>query len=243
MNYITLGRKKNPTILFLHGWGGSISSWGDLPKKLAGVGFYCVVIDFTGFGLSAKPTKVYGVGDYALEVKELLNELKIKKVNIIAHSFGGRVAIKLASETEIANKLVLVDSAGLSPRKSLLVKLKIMRYKHLKKKVDKGKIEKSKLERFGSADYKALSGIERECFKKIISEDLSGFAKHIKVPTLIVWGKKDKDTPLYMARRLHKLIDGSSLFLLDAGHFSYLDKPYEFTSEVYDFLLVGGNYE
>lgn len=243
MNYITLGRKKNPAIIFLHGWGGSIASWGDLPKKLSGVGFYCVVIDFTGFGLSAKPTKVYGISDYALEVENLLNELKIKKTNIIAHSFGGRVAIKLASETNMVSKLVLVDSAGLKPKQSLIVKLKIMRYKHLKKKAVKGKIETRALEKFGSADYKALSAIEKECFKKIVNEDLSGFAKNIKISTLIVWGKKDKDTPLYMARHLHKLIRGSRLVILDAGHFSYLDEPYEFTSEVYEFLMVGGKYE
>ena len=65
--------------------------------------------------------------------------------------------------------------------------------------------------------------------KKVVNEDLSYDAKFITKPTIIVWGNKDKETKIFMAKKLHRLIISSSLYILkNSGHFSFLDKPQEF---------------
>ena len=53
--------------------------------------------------------------------------------------------------------------------------------------------------------------------------------KKIRVKTFIIWGSKDKETKIFMARKLHKLIENSKLFVFEnAGHFSFLDDKQEF---------------
>ena len=134
MNYITLGKRKNPAILFLHGWGGSINSFLGVGKILAGFGFFVVIVDFVGFGESEKPSEPKTVYSYADDVRALIEELGLTNLSVVGHSFGGRIAIILAS-IGLAKKLVLVDSAGVKPRRGLLYQIKIRRYKRLKKKV------------------------------------------------------------------------------------------------------------
>lgn len=87
----------------------------------------------------------------------------------------------------------------------------------------------------GSSDYKALSPEMKETFKSIVNTFLEPYAKKMTVKTLIVWGNEDKETPLYMAKRLNRLIKNSRLLLLDGGHFSFLDSPFVFYSEVNKF--------
>ena len=102
------------TILLLHGWGGNLNSFRFLEKNLIELGFSVLTIDFPGFGGSELPPETFTMHDYYKIVSELLIAENIKKVNIVGHSFGGRVAIMLAGlEPEKVNKLVLVDSAGI----------------------------------------------------------------------------------------------------------------------------------
>ena len=88
------------------------------------------------------------------------------------------------------------------------------------------KKDKSELEKYGSADYKALDGVMKETFVKVVNENLYSHFKKIAMPTLILWGEKDKETPLYMAKKLKRIIKNSSLYVIKGtGHFSYLERP------------------
>ncbi|MBO5502339.1 MAG: alpha/beta hydrolase, partial [Clostridia bacterium] len=56
----------------------------------------------------------WGVPEYAAQVKALLDSLAFSKINVVAHSFGGRVAIELASTyPELIEKLLITGGAGL----------------------------------------------------------------------------------------------------------------------------------
>ena len=69
----------------------------------------------------------------------------------------------------------------------------------------------------------------KQTFVNVVNEDLSIFASKIICETLIVWGEKDKETKLWMARKLNRLIKGSKLKIIDgAGHFCFLDDMQEF---------------
>lgn len=147
----------------------------------------------------------------------------IEKPDVIAHSFGGRVAIILASENAV-NRLLLVDAAGMKPRRGIFKRLKILSYK-LRKRMGLN------VERCGSADYRALSGVMRETFVRVVNEHLDKLLPLVSRPTLLVWGERDNDTPLYMAKRMNRKLPDSALIVIkNSGHFSFLDDTATFVS-------------
>ena len=97
---------------------------------------------------------------------------------------------------------------------------------------------KEKLEFLFSSDYNKLNGVMKDSFSKIVSEYLDDYLERITNQTLIVFGSKDKETPIYMAKRLKQKIKNSSLKIFEgAGHFCFIDKPLKFNMEVGEFLL------
>ena len=213
-------------IVFLHGWG----SCGDVFKNMSrALKNPCVIIDLPPFGESEIPTD-FNIFTYAHMVICLLDKAGIKKASFVSHSFGSRIAIIIASvRAEIINKLIVISGAGMKPRYGLryfLLVLKAKIYKRLRIKKE-----------LGSADYRELSPEMRVVFKNVVNEPLERFAKNIKAETLLVYGKKDKETPLYMARRLNRLIKNSRLIILKrAGHFCFLEYAIEVNRTVKSFL-------
>ena len=228
INYLVLG-DKGKWLVFLHGWGGSVESFLGVAKTFKNN--RCLLIDFPPFGFSEEPQDVWDLKTYADMVFSLIQKLKIKKISLISHSFGGRVAILLSSTYNVnVSKLILIDSAGMKPRDFLWTKFKIVKYKFLKKL---GFKQKNK----GSQDYKSLSPIMKKTFSCIVNQYLEQFCSNINAETLIFSGDKDKTTPLYMAKRLNKLIKNSGLVVLkNAGHFSYLDNFEQFIIIVHKFI-------
>jgi len=242
MNFVCYGKRKEKVIVFLHGWGGSINSFLAVAKRLACTGFHVLVLDFPGHGKSCEPNKAYCVEDYAKDVISLLVKEGYNNVFFVAHSFGVRVAVKVAGglkglQINILG-LVLIGGAGLKPRRTLKYKIKVWKYKRLKNLVREGKGDESCLRRFGSEDYKKLSAVMKASFVKIVNEDLSCDARLIKVPTLLIWGRKDKDTPLYMGKRYARLIANSRLLVYNTGHYCYIDEKDRFFEDLYNFLLL-----
>lgn len=213
--YYEIKGKKGGFIVFLHGWGAGSETLFPLAKNFRNSRL--IFIDFPPFSKSDEPTSPWTIFDYADLIKKILNKHKIKKIKIIAHSFGGRVAILLASQYNIVESLVLISGAGLKMRKNLAQKFKIWRYKTLKKH---GKIMKNA----GSIEYQVLSQVMKQTFVNVVNQNLEDYAKKITCKTRLIYGKKDKATPPYMAKKMHKLIAGSELcFVKNAGHFVWLD--------------------
>lgn len=178
--------------------------------------YRCTLLDFYGFGKS-KADRSLTLQDYADGVKEIIEKYNMQDVILVGHSFGGRVAILLASSLKEKIKgLVLVDSAGMKPRFSIKKFLRKTNYK-MRKKLG---LDTSKC---GSSDYKQLDEVMKVTFKNVVNLYLEKLLPSIECDTLIVWGKKDKETPLYMAKRLNKGITNSGLVILEGGHYSYLD--------------------
>ena len=77
--------------------------------------------------------------------------------------------------------------------------------------------------RYGSTDYLALEGVDKKTFVNIVNERLDKYLGLIDKPTLIIWGEKDVDTPMYMANILRRRIKNSGLVVLEGeGHFGYI---------------------
>ena len=215
-------------VVFLHGWGASISAFLFVAKAISDR-YRVTLMDFAGFGESEEAKSVYSVKDYTDDVVKLMRLLNINEAVFVGHSFGGRVCLELAGYYPImVKKLVLVDSAGLKPRRGLKYYAKVSVHKLLKAMGLKGLK--------GSSDYRVLSENMRGTFKAVVNYDQSYLLEKIKCPTAIFWGSGDKDTPAYMARKLNKKIVDSSIFWLNGGHFAYAEDSRKFISILKAFI-------
>lgn len=207
--------KKKP-VLILHGWGCSTQTMYCIFNYFANLDHDVVAIDFPGFGNSQTPPASFTIFDYAKVVDGVIRELFSCPPDVIAHSFGGRVALILASENKI-NRLIITGGAGMKPRRSLKYHLKVALHK-LKKKV--GLNTKND----GSADYRALTPNMKKVFVSVVNTHLENVLKKIKNPTLLIWGERDKQTPLYMAKRMKRRIkDCEIVTLKGCSHFAFLE--------------------
>ncbi|MCL2555494.1 MAG: alpha/beta hydrolase [Firmicutes bacterium] len=218
----------NPVIL-LHGWGGSHISMLATFNYLSKFGLDIINIDLPGFGNSPNPPEFFTLEDYAETIKELIEKLSLSQVTLIGHSFGARIAILLAKEKFVKN-LILTGAAGIKPKFSFK---KYIRIKQYKRAVKKGK----DISQYGSSDYKQLPDNMRKVFNRIINRHLENDLKDIFKPVLLIWGKKDLDTPLYMAKKMNKLINDSALIVFDGGHYVYIDKNKEFNLIAKKFII------
>lgn len=220
-------------MLFLHGYLSSGKSFY-YQTRFFERDFNVYAPDLKGFGNNPDMPYPYSLDDYIAEIKEYIYKNGLTCPHVIAHSFGARIAIKAASvEPDLFAKLVLTGAAGLKPKTTFKKAVKRAAYKTLKRF-----FPKEKLKCFFSSDYNALSPVMQISFKKIVNEHLGDRLNGIKNPTLLVFGKNDKETPLYMAKRLNAGIAGSKLIVIDgAGHFCFTDKPNKFNMEVKEFLL------
>lgn len=225
--------KKTP-ILFLHGWGGNTKSFMFCAKAVKDTP--CILLDFPPFGDSNEMFNPWTIQNYASLVLELCKHLNITKINVVAHSFGGRVAIEIASNTNLIKNLLLTGSAGLKC-KSFKVKAKENIYK-IQKFLSKLKLyPKRKLLNRGSEDYKNLSNVMKKTFINVVNYDQTKLLCKIKCPTLLVWGNLDKETPFYFTKIFKKHIKDCEVITFEGlGHFAYLQKPYTFIQIIINFF-------
>ncbi|MDR2175675.1 MAG: alpha/beta hydrolase [Synergistaceae bacterium] len=249
-------RSAEDAVLFLHGWGSDFSPFRPFLDGMSGR--RVCALNLPGFGGSAEPPVAWSVGDYADFVLDFLAERGIRSVTLIGHSFGGRISIKLAARgaetrglpvetapVEIV-KMVLVDSAGIRPKRTPVRKLKTLAYKGIRGILSLEAVRKrapSLLEswrmRNASADYRNATPRMRECLAKAVGEDLTPCLSAIRCPTLLIWGENDSETPLSDARIMERLIPDAGLVVLkNAGHYSFLDQSYAFGRVLDSFLNI-----
>ena len=219
---------KGEICLFLHGWGQNGDAFSFVQSKLNK--FKWLTIDLPPFGKSEMP-KSWTIFTYANMVTSLCEHLNIKSCNVIGHSFGGRIGLVMASLTpKLVNKLILLDSAGMKPKRSLKYHFSVLKYKIFK-------LLNILQENAGSSDYRALDPECRSTFVSVVNTFLEEYCYQIKAPTLIIFGKQDEVTPLYMAKRLNRLIKNSTLKIVDhAGHFCFEDRPIKIVELLSKFL-------
>jgi len=235
-------------VLLLHGFGGCADSFLPVAKGLEAAR-KVYRIDFPGYGDSEEPHEDWSVTEYAQNLADWMRIQGLSACDIVAHSFGGRVSILLAAEyPELVGKLVLVDSAGILPRRTWKYYLKITLAKVAKAVLAcpgigtllrRLGVEAALRRRTGSADYRSLNGRMRTIFVKVVNQDLEPYLSRIRASTLLVWGEKDRDTPVSYGKIMEEKIPDAGLVILPgAGHFSYLDQLPWFMKILCHFLGV-----
>ncbi|MBN2100555.1 alpha/beta hydrolase [Candidatus Dojkabacteria bacterium] len=228
-------------LILIHGWGGP-EPWAQYVPDLVSMGLQVFVISLPGFGGSDIPGEIIDSEYYAELVQKFLEELEIERPIILGHSLGGKVALILQAKYHLAKELVLTGSAGYK-RFYLGVTLKVILAKI-------GKFILGLLGGFGrnvarrekflsliASEDELQSGEMKESFRKIISEDIRHILKEIKIPTLLIWGDADSQTPLIDGVEMSREIEGSKLKIIKgAGHFAFMDYPEIFFKLVKEFI-------
>ncbi len=231
-----------PAMIIMHGWGckgSTVKSIADIAAEQHTV----YNLDLPGFGDSSEPAEVWGVEDYVAMLEEFVDRLEINRPIILGHSFGGRVGILYSTRHDV-DKLILVDAAGIKPRRSLKYYFKVYTFKagkHLSRLLFGRKRAEERIERMrkrgGSSDYASASPMMRMILTKTVNQDLKYAMPHIKAPTLLIWGENDTATPLRDAKIMDRLIPDAGLVSFPGcGHYSFLDNPYQFAAVLRSFI-------
>lgn len=230
-------------VLALHGWGAPGLMWQPA-ERLAPLGYRVYAPDLPGFGQTEPPPQAWSVRDYVNFVLAYMDANEIEQAHLIGHSFGGRLGLVLgADHSDRILKMALADSAGVPSPVPITTKARLSLYKGVRETLYKvgAKRTANRLRdwygsRYGSTDFKD-AGALRETFVRVVNEDLLPYAARVKCPTLLFWGEKDEDTPLWQGRLLEKTIPDAGLIVYPgAGHYSYLEHLGEFVKVVDHFF-------
>ena len=247
IHYVEAG--SGPTVILLHGLGGSTQVWqfnlGPLAEK-----FHVIAPDQIGFGKSDKPLVNYRIRTYVDFLDQFCKQLKIERATLVGNSMGGWIAAAFtAAFPDRVDKLVLVDAAGYTPPKDLDTRaffglnpttrdgMKLLAAKVFYNKLFQtdALIDQAIAARLAAGDGYTINSITESIIR---GEDfVDDTIKTIKRPTLIVWGREDGLTPVADAERFNRDIAGSKLVVFNqCGHVSNVEKPAEFNAAVIKFL-------
>lgn len=249
INFVEAGDPAKPTVILLHGLGGSVANWAfNIPALAAN--YHVVAIDQLGFGKSDRPMIKYRVGTYVDFLDKFMSETKIDKATLVGNSLGGWIAalaaIKYPNRVE---RLVLVDAAGLKPSSVDMVQVYSLNYstrdevRQLVKLVfynqmlfaSDAAIDQAMAVRIAANDGYTIGSLIESIRR---DEDfLNGRLGEIKKPTLVVWGKQDGLIRLADGEQMKREIAGAELLVLDqAGHVPMAEKAADFNKAVLAFL-------
>jgi len=205
------------------------------------VGYKVFVPDLPGFGENTPLERAWITEDYIDWIKNFAVNNSLERFFLVGHSFGGGLAAVFSAQfPEQVEKLILVDAAIIrveNLKRELLTQIaKILKlfsfmpfYKSARKFFYK----------FIASDYPGLEGIMRQTYLNVVKKDLSGCLPAISVPTLLIWGAKDKITPLKDAYLIKDKIPGAKLEIIpNIEHAPYLKVPEILAEKILNFIRL-----
>ena len=244
-------------VVLIPGWPLSDEMYEYQYNDLINNNFRVIGITLRGFGKSDKPYREYNYNIHALDIKKVLSKLDIKDAVLCGFSMGGAIAIRYTSTyngTHIS-KLVLAGAAApiWTQRKDFPFNLPVsavddlikLNYKDRPKLLsDFAKIfsatENSLSEGIGSwlngICLSASSYATAQCLLALRDTDLRSDLGKIKIPTLIMHGKKDKICSFDLAGQMKAGIAGSQIIVFEkSGHSLFLEETAKFNKELIKF--------
>lgn len=248
VRYLEDGVSNKKHVLCLHGLGASANRWAKAMAIIAKE-YHVVAPDIVGFGYSDKPSIHYTMDFFVNFVNKFTNRLKMNNLSLVGASLGGHIAVETTLRHEnIVEKLVLVSPEGImkDPTPALNHYIAAAMYptfdnakkafqemsgsEDIDEEYTRDFVNRMKLP---NAKYAFMSAIIGARSAPSITDRLA----EIKVPTLIIWGKKDRLIPYQFAKEFHAKIKGSKLATMNsAGHTPYFEKPDNFCEILLDFL-------
>lgn len=247
------------SVILIHGffydsymWSGNIDALAEHFKVYA--------IDLWGFGYSTRQPLDYGYQLYANQVLKFMDSLNIPRAVLVGQSMGGGTAIKFCTQyRERVNKLLLVDAGGMPnpiplagrffalprvgefflSRNTDAIRMKNLRdiFIHNKEVITQSYFENvTKFHKIKGTNETSLTILRRNFFDKL-SYEIHQLGK-MDVPIMMVWGREDRAIPLDCGEKMHRILEGSRLEIIeDAGHVPQSERPEVFNQLSLNFLL------
>lgn len=200
-------------VLLLHGWGQNKEMMLPLIDELKHK-YKCIAIDMPGFG-KTEFNDSKDIDEYTRSIREFLNKKNILPKYIIGHSFGGKIAAEYYLKYQDIEKMVLIASPILKPKRSIKYYYKVYKHKLLKKMFRKKTYK-------GSNDYNNCPLHMKKFFVKVVNTHYNKEIKKINIPVMLLWGKNDRQVPVSKAKKLNKLIKESELHIVKGNHYAYI---------------------
>jgi pimeloyl-ACP methyl ester carboxylesterase len=203
-----------PTVVALPGWTRPATDFATIVT-----GLDAVSIHLPGFGITPEPDSAWGSEDYADDIARAIEPFG--PVVVVGHSFGGRVAVRLAARhPHLVSGLVLTGVPLLrltTPPKAALG------FRVAKSLAGSGLLPKSVLEsqrrKHGSEDYRNAQGVMRDILVRTVNEDYRLDLDRIAAPVRMVWGENDTAAPADAGEAASQLIRGARFRVIPgAGH-------------------------
>lgn len=241
MNYNFVKKGSGEKIILVHGWGGSLESMRNLQELLC-KDFETYNLELPGHGKSETMPTVWKTKDFQEYIENFLKREKIQDFTYIGHSFGGHLGMRLSIFSKFfPKKLILINSAGLKPKNSIkktiwkvlstITKPLLNTILSPAKKFIRRVIYRHIIR---ETDYLNTSGIIKKTFVNVVNEHLKeDEISKIRSETLLVWGDRDSYTPFWMGNKLNKLIQKSTLKVIEGTH----GIPFQQSNKVYSIIL------
>jgi pimeloyl-ACP methyl ester carboxylesterase len=253
-----------PPVVLIHGMLNSSSHWKGVAQSLAG-DYLVVAPDLIGHGDSAAPRGDYSLGAHAASIRDLLAAIGVDRASIVGHSLGGGVAMQFFYQfPQRVERLVLVSSGGLGRDVSPLLRtaalpgmsglLSLIHPRAVG--AIRGAGGRLRERGVGAGVYlqaiaRALRPLEnadaRRAFLQTLRSVIDTHGQRVSatdrlgllesIPTLIVWGERDRTIPLRHGLLAHQAIPGSRFETLPAAaHFPHLEDPQGLAAALLEFL-------
>ncbi|MDP2637418.1 MAG: alpha/beta hydrolase [bacterium] len=241
--YRTAG--EGPVVLVLHGWGRGSVAYIKVMEALAQQGYQVVIPDLPGFGNTEPPKSAWGTDEYAKFAFEFSQKLGLAKFYLLGHSFGGQVAVSFATDhPQQVQKLILYAAAVIrrEPAESTKKIQVVARIGNAVFSLPLLSILQSPLRKlfyrlFGISDAAYSNGIMKEVREKVVRQDLSHLLSKISCPVLLIWGDKDKSTPVEDSELIQKKIPHATRKVLsETTHLLHREVPQSFVQALLTFL-------
>ena len=229
-----------PTVLALHGWRRThedfAEAFGSGDADVAALG--AIAVDLFGFGATPPPPEPWGTEEYARHLLPLFDEPGVlaDRVVIVGHSFGGRVAVRLATmRPERIERMVLCGVPLLDRSDRRARPARVFRIARRLNRI--GLIGDDRMEemrnRYGSADYRAASGVIRDVLVTLLAERYDDAMPEIGCPVELLWGERDTEVPVEVAVRAQAMFPNATLRILPGvGHLLPTESPVELRGAV-----------
>ncbi|MFM2412523.1 MAG: hypothetical protein RLZZ587_856 [Actinomycetota bacterium] len=193
-----------PRVVALHGWGRTGADFVPIVNRLD-----AVAIHLPGFGPTAVPESAWGTPEYAELVADAIRPFG--PVVLVGHSFGGRVAVRLAARyPDLVSGLVLTGAplVRTSPNGKPKFSYRLAKWANRVGILSDSAME-ARRRKAGSADYNAAQGVMRDIMVKTVNENYDDDLARITTPTWMVWGENDTAAPTSAGKVASERISGA----------------------------------
>ncbi len=205
-NFLEKNTNEENVLLILHGWRNSSANWQEVVHNIPDT-HRVIALDMPAFGSTFALPGEPSVAEYSDFVHKFILKLKLKKITLLGHSFGGQVAVDFAlrfgSDLE---KLILVSPACIRSTKPKLKSKVASVAKPIVKKLPKS-LQNYFLRFMASSDYLKSTNVQRQVLNRILKVDYSHLVSKISHKTFIIWGTEDTTIPnssKFLAENINK---------------------------------------